>query len=37
LEGGRGALIFYSVDDYPVEQARQGPHGPTERVREELT
>lgn len=36
LEGGRGAFIFYSVDDYPVEKKRQGPHGPTEQVREEL-
>jgi hypothetical protein len=36
LEGGRGAFIFYSVDDYPVERSRQGPHGPTEEVRGEL-
>ena len=37
LEGGRGAFIFYSVDDYLVEKARQGPHGPTEKVQEDLT
>src|SRR5262249_31937999 len=36
LEGGRGAFIFYSVDDYPVEKERQGPHGLTEAVQEEL-
>lgn len=36
LAGGRGAFIFYSTDDYPVEKERQGPHGPTERVQEEL-
>jgi hypothetical protein len=36
LEGGRGAFIFYSVDDYAVEKVRQGPHGPTETVQEEL-
>lgn len=36
LEGGRGAFIFYSVEDYPVEKERQGPHGPTEKVQEKL-
>ncbi|HEY7329947.1 MAG TPA: hypothetical protein VH592_20090 [Gemmataceae bacterium] len=36
LDGGRGAFIFYSVDDYPVERERQGPHGPTEELREQL-
>lgn len=36
LEGGRGAFIFYSVDDYPVEKERQGPHGRTEKVQEEV-
>jgi hypothetical protein len=36
LEGGRGAFIFYSVDDYAVEKERHGPHGSTEEVREEL-
>jgi hypothetical protein len=36
LEGGRGAFIFYSEDDYPVEEERQGPHGATETVREQL-
>jgi hypothetical protein len=37
LEGGRGAFIFYSPEDYPVEKDRQGPHGPTEEVEEGLT
>ena len=37
LEGGRGAFVFYSLDDYPVEPERQGLHGPSERVQEELT
>src|SRR5438034_5151452 len=36
LEGGRGAFIFYSETDYPVEKERQGPHGPTAEVRERL-
>jgi hypothetical protein len=36
LEGGRGAFIFYSLDDYAVEKPRQGPHGPIEEVREQL-
>ncbi len=36
LEGGRGAFIFYSVEDYSVEKERQGPNGPTEEVQEEL-
>ncbi len=36
LRGGRGAFIFYSLDDYPVEQNRQGPHGLAEKVQEEL-
>lgn len=36
LEGGRGAFIFYSEADYPVEKKRQGPHGPTAYVQEQL-
>ena len=36
LAGGRGAFILYSVDDYSVEKERQGPHGLSERVQEEL-
>lgn len=36
LAGGRGAFIFYSVDDYSVEKERQGPHGLSEKVWEEL-
>jgi hypothetical protein len=36
LDGGRGAFIFYSTDDYPVEKPRQGPHGPTADVEEAL-
>jgi hypothetical protein len=36
IEGGRGAHIFYSKDDYPVERERQGPHGETTKVQEEL-
>ncbi|MGH7174106.1 MAG: hypothetical protein ACRELG_27875 [Gemmataceae bacterium] len=35
LEGGRGAFIFYSVEDYSVGEERQGPHGPTEKVQED--
>jgi hypothetical protein len=27
IEGGRGEHIFYSSDDYPVVENRQGPHG----------
>jgi hypothetical protein len=36
LEGGRGAFVFYSVSDYSVEKERQGLHGLTEKVQEEL-
>jgi hypothetical protein len=36
LEGGRGAFVFYSEDDYPVEKKRQGPHGPSKAVQEQL-
>lgn len=36
LAGGRGAFIFYSTDDYPVEKPRQGPLGPAADVKETL-
>lgn len=36
LQGGRGAFIFYSMEDYSVEKERQGPHGSTAKVQEEL-
>src|SRR5207253_4812627 len=36
LEGGRGAFIFYSPDDYTVQKDRQIDHGPSEEVRERL-
>jgi len=36
LRGGRGAVIFYSPQDYPVEKPRQGPHGPVADVEEAL-
>ena len=36
LPGGRGAYICYSKEDYPVEKERQGPHGRTEEVKEQL-
>lgn len=36
LEGGRGAFIFYSEDDYPVGKLRQGLHGPIADVEEAL-
>lgn len=36
LDGGRGAFIFYSETDYPVERGRQGSHGPTAEVQEQL-
>jgi hypothetical protein len=36
LPGGRGDHVFYSEADYPVVRERQGPHGETEKVREEL-
>lgn len=36
LEGGRGAFIFYSTDDYHVDRSRQGPYGPTADVEEML-
>lgn len=34
LAGGRGAFIFYSSDDYSVEESRQQFHGPTAELRE---
>jgi hypothetical protein len=34
LDGGRGAFIFYSLEDYPVEENRQGLHGETKKVQE---
>ena len=34
LDGGRGAFVFYSTNDYPVEEPRQGPHGVTTEVEE---
>jgi hypothetical protein len=36
LEGGRGAFIFYSEEDYLVNEERQGPHGPTMEIQERL-
>jgi len=36
LRGGRGDHVYYSEQDYPVERARQGPHGDTGKVMEEL-
>lgn len=36
LDGGRGAFIVFSAEDYPVGPDRQGPHGPTEAVEEAL-
>jgi len=37
IDGGRGEHVFYSKEDYPVEKRRQGPHGATAKVQEELT
>jgi hypothetical protein len=37
LEGGRGAFILYSPDDYVVEKKRQVDHGPTQEVLERLS
>jgi hypothetical protein len=37
LRGGRGEHIHYSEEDYPVVVARQGPHGETNKVAEELS
>jgi hypothetical protein len=37
LEGGRGAFIFYSKDDYAVEKKRQIDHGPSQDVVERLS
>jgi hypothetical protein len=36
LRGGRGEHVFFSKEDYPVENERQGPYGATEIVREKL-
>ena len=36
LEGGRGAFIFFSSDDYSVGKSRQGPHGARAEVQERL-
>lgn len=36
LRGGRGEHIRYSPEDYPVVESRQGRHGETGKVREEL-
>ena len=37
LEGGRGAFIFYSPDDYLVDKSRQVHHGPSQEVLERLS
>jgi len=37
LEGGRGAFIFYSPDDYAVERNRQIDHGPSQEVAKRLS
>jgi hypothetical protein len=34
LRGGRGDHVYYSMEDYPVVEDRQGPHGQTEEVAE---
>jgi len=36
IDGGRGEHVFYSKEDYPVEQERQGHNGATAEVREEF-
>jgi hypothetical protein len=36
IDGGRGKHVFYSKEDYPVEENRQGLHGATEKVQEKL-
>jgi len=36
LRGGRGEYIYYSDLDYRVEKSRQGPHGATDKVKEQL-
>ncbi len=36
LRGGRGEHVHYSEDDYPVEKPKQGFHGETDKVKEEL-
>ena len=37
LPGGRGEFIFYSPDDYSVDQSRQVDHGPSQEVLERLS
>lgn len=37
LQGGRGAFIFYSPDDYSVEKSRQLDHGTSQEVLERLS
>jgi hypothetical protein len=37
LEGGRGAFIFYSSDDYAVEKSRQIDHGLSHEVMQRLS
>lgn len=36
LEGGRGAFVLYSKEDYTVDEERQVAHGPTAEVQEQL-
>lgn len=36
LRGDRGDFIYFSEQDYPVAKDRQGPHGETAKVAEEL-
>ena len=36
LPGGRGKHVYYSEEDYPVVKARQGLHGETDKVEEDL-
>ncbi len=37
LPGGRVAFVFYSPDDYLVDNSRQVDHGPTKEVLERLS
>jgi hypothetical protein len=36
LRGGKEGHVHYGTEDYPVEKPRQGPHGETVKVKEEL-
>lgn len=36
LQGGRGDYVFYSGDDYEVDESRQGPFGKTTDLKEKL-